>query len=79
MRCNRCNGLMITERVFAESDWIWETHCLNCGECICPPENEELRQLNKLVIWARERTQGHRGYTIYGNERRENHGRGEGI
>ncbi len=53
MKCPRCSAALITERIFAESDWIWVTRCL-CGWYECPPENAEKSTINKLTYKVNE-------------------------
>jgi len=54
-RCPRCSGYQITELTYAEGDWIIVTHCVNCGEYECPPENYYLRVINRTVFNAAEK------------------------
>ncbi len=53
MICPRCSAATISERIWAESDWIWQTHCL-CGWYECPPENLEISAINKLTYKVNE-------------------------
>ncbi len=55
-RCQKCQGLIIKEKTFAENQMIEIVHCINCAEYECPPENLELRRLNSLFYRAKERT-----------------------
>ena len=34
MKCPKCNGLITTETIIAENQWIEETYCVNCGKRI---------------------------------------------
>ncbi len=36
MKCSKCNGLITTEMIIAENQWIKETYCVNCGKRIHP-------------------------------------------
>ncbi len=69
MRCEKCGGLIIKEKIFAENQMIEITHCLHCAEYECPPENRELKQINLLAYRAKEKTK-HIGYSVYGIERK---------
>ncbi len=66
-RCQKCQGLIIEEKTFAENQLITIKRCLNCAEYECPPENLELRNLNLLVLRTRKKAMG---YTVYGVERK---------
>ena len=35
-KCNRCDGMMIYEKIYHEADRFWVWKCVNCGECIDP-------------------------------------------
>ncbi len=36
MKCPKCNGLITTEMIIAENQWIKETSCVNRGKRIHP-------------------------------------------
>lgn len=36
MKCPKCSGLINTEIIIAENQWIKETYCVNCGKRIHP-------------------------------------------
>jgi len=53
-RCPKCSGYLISEIVWAESDWIIETHCVNCAWYLCPKENYQMRVINRVCYNADE-------------------------
>ena len=76
MKCNRCSSVMVYEHFYGNSQHSsWDKfegwRCTGCGD-ILDPVILENRRCNKPVKKA-----PHRGYTIYGMERRENHGGGD--
>lgn len=51
MKCDKCGGLMIVERVLeGNGERIDDTHCINCGRRIYNPEIEQIREINRSIF-----------------------------
>ena len=48
MKCYRCGGMMIHEKVYSEAEQLWIWRCILCGEYIDPVILEN-RQYQKTV------------------------------
>jgi Zn ribbon nucleic-acid-binding protein len=60
LKCPKCKGYIITEKVSAEGDWIEIRKCANCGWAECPEKNRDLRIINRIVFNAQQRTMKHK-------------------
>jgi len=49
MKCNRCGGMMIYEKIYYETEHFWVWKCVYCGEYIDRMilENREIQKSNR--------------------------------
>ncbi len=47
-KCNRCDGMMIYEKIYHKTEYFWVWKCVYCGEYIDGVilENRQLQKLN---------------------------------
>lgn len=49
MNCPRCQGLVVSEVIFAENCWIDDIYCVNCGERFFPKEKQSCSMIETPI------------------------------
>ena len=65
MKCNRCGGMMIYEKIYYETEHFWVWKCVYCGEYIDRMilENREIQKSNREKSGKNNEKPAYRSYS----------------